>query len=56
MQYKNCVIKSSTDKMMKIRRTSKYYIVAVIAITILYFVVVILLSEPKEYTDNKLKL
>lgn len=42
--------------MIKLRRISKYHVVAVIAITILYFVVVMLLSEPKEYTDNKLKL
>lgn len=42
--------------MIKLRRISKYHVVAVIAVIILYLVAVMLLSEPKEYTDNKLKL
>ncbi|XP_037041406.1 uncharacterized protein LOC119078066 isoform X2 [Bradysia coprophila] len=42
-------------KMIKLRRISKYHVGGVIAIAALYFIVV-MLGEPKEYTDNKLKL
>lgn len=42
--------------MYKIRRISKYYVIGFVLVTAIYLLIVMLLSEPKEYSDNKYKL